>query len=107
MNDSSWCSTTLLGVVHAALHPPWQGFMVNYDLERDIWQKGFTSLAAAAAGQLPGMGSGASGGGSSSGRSKAVLDCRAHSLLLTEPLFNFDAVRAATEEVRGALLANC
>jgi hypothetical protein len=32
-----------------------QGFMVNYDLERDIWQKGFASLAAAAAGQLPGI----------------------------------------------------
>jgi hypothetical protein len=73
--------------------------MVNYVLERDIWQKGFASLAAAAAGQLQGMGSGP-GGSSSSSKSKAALDCRAYSLLLTEPLFNFDAVRAATEEVR-------
>uniref|UniRef100_A0A383W4Y3 Uncharacterized protein n=1 Tax=Tetradesmus obliquus TaxID=3088 RepID=A0A383W4Y3_TETOB len=76
-----------------------RGFMVNYDLERDIWQRGFASLAAAAAaGQLQGMGSGP-GGGSSSSKSKAALDCRAYSLLLTEPLFNFDAVRAATEEI--------
>jgi hypothetical protein len=89
----------LLAVLAAAFLP--QGFMVNYDLERDIWQKGFASLAAAAAGQVPGMGGGASGGGSSSGRSRAALDCRSYSLLLTEPLFNFDAVRAATEEVRG------
>jgi hypothetical protein len=73
--------------------------MVNFDLERDIWQKGFASLAAAAAGQLQGMGSGPGGSSSSSSRSKAALDCRAYSLLLTEPLFNFDAVRAATEEV--------
>lgn len=64
--------------------------MSNADLERDIWLKGFASLAAAAAGgQL-----------NAAGKSKAALECKQYSLLLTEPLFNFDSVRALTEEVR-------
>lgn len=76
-------------------YPPTpQGFVINADLERDIWQKGFNSLAAAAAG------GGASGGASVGSKIKASLDCRNYSLLLTEPLFNFDSVRALTEEVR-------
>eukprot|EP00879_Flechtneria_rotunda_P029212 GHRR01031497.1.p1 GENE.GHRR01031497.1~~GHRR01031497.1.p1 ORF type:complete len:308 (+),score=128.15 GHRR01031497.1:281-1204(+) len=69
-----------------------RGFLVNLDLERDVWTRGFSSLAASEhqAGE---------GGSSSAGRSKAQLDYRHYSLLVTEPLFNFDAVRANTEEL--------
>eukprot|EP00775_Hariotina_reticulata_P008319 gene8319-8504_t len=71
-----------------------RGFLVNADLERDIWVKGFASLAASLAGTTSSQ---AAAGGSS--RSKAVLDYRSYSLLLTEPLFNFDSVRGVTEEI--------
>jgi hypothetical protein len=30
-----------------------QGFLVNLDLQKDIWQKGFNALAASAAPDLP------------------------------------------------------
>jgi hypothetical protein len=75
-----------------------QGFLVNADLERDIWAKGFASLAAGCPG-ASGSGPAAAGGSS---KNKAVLDYRSFSLLLTEPLFNFDSVRAVTEEVSNA-----
>jgi hypothetical protein len=45
-----------------------QGFLVNLDLQKDIWQKGFSALAASAA---PGMPQGAA---AASARSKAVLE---------------------------------
>lgn len=70
--------------------------MINAELECDIWQKGFSSLAAAAAG---GGGGGAGQLNASASKSKATLECKQYSLLLTEPLFNFDATRALTEEV--------
>lgn len=74
-----------------------QGFLTNADLERDIWQKGFSSLAAAAAGgQL-----------NAAGKNRAALECKHFSLLLTEPLFNFDAVRALTEEVSSSGAVVC
>lgn len=83
-----------------------QGFLVNLDLQKDIWQKGFNALAASAA---PG-GIGTAGGGgpaASAARSKAVLEYKHYSLVMTEPLFNFESVRAATEEVRGRLWGVC
>jgi hypothetical protein len=69
---------------------------VNVDLQKDIWSKGFGALAAA------GAGGGAAGAGAAAGaasRSKAVLEYSQYSLLLTEPLFNFEPVRNTTEEV--------
>lgn len=90
----SECTLNLVNTAVPALFtspPSVQGFMTNADLERDIWQKGFTSLAAAAAGgQLNTAGS----------RNKAALECKQYSILLTEPLFNFDSVKALTEEVK-------
>jgi hypothetical protein len=73
-----------------------QGFLVNLDLQKDIWQKGFNALAASAA---PGGAAGAAAAAASA-RSKAVLEYGHYSLVMTEPLFNFESVRAATEEVR-------
>lgn len=70
-----------------------RGFLVNLDLQKDIWQKGFNALAAST---VP---AGLSGPGGASARSKAVLEYRNYSLVMTEPLFNFDAVRATTEEI--------
>lgn len=69
--------------------------MANYDLQRDIWTRGFGSLAASDTAT-------AAAGSGGAARSKAVLEYGSCSLLLTEPLFNFDAVRATTEEVRRA-----
>lgn len=74
---------------------------MNLDLQKDIWQKGFNALAAS---MVP---AGLSGPGGASARSKAVLEYRNYSLVMTEPLFNFDAVRATTEEVRDRLLLPC
>lgn len=102
------CKPTLATSMHATLSPLrvvthvafvavlsalLQGFMVNLDLQKDIWQKGFNALAATAA---PGIPAGAAG---ASARSKAVLEYKHYSLVMTEPLFNFEAVRATTEEV--------
>lgn len=69
---------------------------MNLDLQKDIWQKGFNALAASTA---PGLPAGPAG---ASARSKAVLEYKHYSLVMTEPLFNFEAVRATTEEVRCA-----
>lgn len=72
-----------------------RGFLVNLDLQKDIWQKGFNALAASAA---PGGAAGAAAAAASA-RSKAVLEYGHYSLVMTEPLFNFESVRAATEEI--------
>lgn len=88
------CCHMLLPCAAAATCCCAQGFLVNADLERDIWAKGFSSLAASLAGGAAG-----GGGGTGGSRSKASLDYRSYSLLLTEPLFNFDSVRGVTEEV--------
>jgi hypothetical protein len=42
---------------------------------------------------------GAAGGAA---RSRTVLEYKHYSLVMTEPLFNFEAVRTATEEVGGS-----
>ena len=59
-----------------------KGYLVNWDLERDIWARGLRSLSAAA------------------GAGGADLASSSAGLVLTEPLFNFPAVQAATEEVK-------
>ena len=59
--------------------------MVQWDLEREIWAKAFKSAS------LSSKGAGNNSGG---------WDPSSTGLLLTEPIFNFPAVQAATEEVR-------
>ncbi len=56
--------------------PPLQGFLVNYELQRDIWARAFKSVLQ--------------------------VDPSRCALVLTEPLFNFPQVQAATEQVRRA-----
>jgi hypothetical protein len=68
-----------------------QGYMVQWDLEKEIWQKAFKSAALSAKG--PGNASGA-------------WDPASTALLVTEPIFNFPAVQAATEEVGGRFKAD-
>jgi len=64
-----------------SLKPPTahQGYMVQWDIEKEIWAKAFKSASL-------------SGGGR--------WDPASTGLLVTEPIFNFPAVQAATEEVR-------
>lgn len=59
--------------------------MVQWDVEKEIWAKAFKS------GLLSSKGPGNASGG---------WDPASTGLLLTEPIFNFPAVQAATEEVQ-------
>lgn len=54
--------------------------MVSWDVEKEIWARAFKSAALTPKG--------------------AKWDPGSTGLLLTEPIFNFPAVQAATEEVR-------
>ncbi|KAI8471017.1 MAG: Actin/actin-like protein [Monoraphidium minutum] len=63
-----------------------RGYMVQWDLEKEIWARAFKSAA------LSKKGPGGGGGG-------GAWDPASASLLLTEPIFNFPAVQAATEEM--------
>ncbi len=60
-----------------------QGYLVAWDLEREIWSHAFKSIL--------GLGAGRQHGGLS------ARDC---GLLLSEPMLNFPSVQQATEQVR-------
>lgn len=58
-----------------------QGFLVGWDLEKEVWAHAFKAV----------LGLGKQG-------SVGTREC---GLLLSEPIFNFPAVQAATEQVSG------
>lgn len=60
----------------------WQGYLVTWDLEKEIWAHAFKSILGL-------------------GRQPGNLTTRECGLLLSEPIFNFPAVQQATEQVCG------